>query len=73
MSSGCGVCKACHSGRYHICELGGMNSTIGIYQDGGWAQYCKVPDTQIFVLPDEITFQQGMIYVHIQLDVLLNC
>ncbi|XP_077290005.1 D-altritol 5-dehydrogenase-like [Arctopsyche grandis] len=58
-NSGCGVCRSCHSGRYHLCEFGGIHTTVGIWADGGWAQFCRVPDTQVFSLPDEISFCQG--------------
>ncbi|KOB77470.1 Zinc-containing alcohol dehydrogenase, partial [Operophtera brumata] len=33
----------CRKGKYHYCLTGGINSTIGIWRDGGWAQYCCVP------------------------------
>jgi len=58
-NSGCGVCQACHKGNYHLCDVGGINNTVGIWRDGGWAKFCRVPDTQVFLMPDTITPMQG--------------
>lgn len=57
--SGCNVCKFCHSGNPHYCKDGGINNTIGIYRNGGWAEYVLAPDYQVHRLPDKITFEQG--------------
>ncbi|XP_026734464.1 D-arabinitol dehydrogenase 1-like [Trichoplusia ni] len=55
----CNLCDFCHNGNYQYCLTAGINSTIGIWKDGGWAQYVVVPQQQIFVLPDEITTEQA--------------
>lgn len=60
MTRSCNLCDFCHNGNYQYCLTAGINSTIGIWKDGGWAQYVVVPQQQIFVLPDEITTEQGM-------------
>jgi NADPH:quinone reductase-like Zn-dependent oxidoreductase len=39
--------------------LGGISSTIGIWKDGGWAQYCKLAAEQVHKVPDHITLEQG--------------
>lgn len=57
--SGCNVCKFCHSGNPHYCKEGGINNTIGIYRNGGWAEYVLAPDYQVHRVPDKVTFQQG--------------
>lgn len=46
-NSGCDKCDHCHNGNYHYCELGGINTTIGIYRNGGWATHALVPETQV--------------------------
>ncbi|XP_047097424.1 D-arabinitol dehydrogenase 1-like [Schistocerca piceifrons] len=58
-NSGCNTCGPCSGGQYHYCSAGGINSTIGIYCNGGWAQYCTAPDTQVYKLPDNIALEQG--------------
>ncbi|XP_025073226.1 LOW QUALITY PROTEIN: D-arabinitol dehydrogenase 1-like [Pogonomyrmex barbatus] len=44
---------------YHFCKRGGLNSTIGIYRDGGWATHALVPETQVYLIPDEIEMRQA--------------
>jgi len=49
----CGFCTFCRMGLTSQCvEI--KNSSIGVMQNGGYAQYCCVPERQCFVLPDEI-------------------
>ncbi|XP_069684539.1 uncharacterized protein [Periplaneta americana] len=58
-NSGCLTCDACHNGNYHYCTGGGIDKINGIYQDGGWAEYCLVPADQVHKLPDNITLEQA--------------
>ncbi|KDR20240.1 D-arabinitol dehydrogenase 1-like [Zootermopsis nevadensis] len=58
-NSGCYRCEFCHGGKYHYCKVGGINNTVGIWNDGGWAQYCKVAAEQVHKLPDNITLEQA--------------
>lgn len=58
-NNGCSVCNVCTSGRYNQCQTSAINNTVGIFRDGGWAQYCIVPKEQVYRLPQGITFQQG--------------
>lgn len=59
---GCNSCTYCTSGNYHQCPIEGMHTAIGIFHNGGWAQFCKVPAKQVHRIPDTMTFQQGMWY-----------
>jgi 2-desacetyl-2-hydroxyethyl bacteriochlorophyllide A dehydrogenase len=54
----CGQCAYCARGREQFCTTGSM---IGKYQDGGYAEYIRVPGRNAFPLPDEIPFEQGAI------------
>jgi D-arabinitol dehydrogenase (NADP+) len=36
----CGACEFCHHGQVHFCL---NNKPIGVFRNGGWAQYCAVP------------------------------
>jgi len=58
-NSGCRCCHFCHSGQPHFCKAGGINNTIGIFQDGGWANYAKAPVNQVHKLPDTISPEQA--------------
>ncbi|CAH0761901.1 unnamed protein product [Diatraea saccharalis] len=55
----CLLCDYCRKGNYQYCLTAGINSTVGIWRDGGWAQYCKVPQDQVYALPDGITTEQA--------------
>lgn len=46
-NNGCNNCDFCHRGTYHYCKKGGLNSTIGIFRNGGWATHAIVPDNQV--------------------------
>jgi D-arabinose 1-dehydrogenase-like Zn-dependent alcohol dehydrogenase len=54
----CGSCDFCRRGHEQFCANGQM---IGKHRDGGYAEFIKVPARNIFVLPDEIPFEQGAI------------
>lgn len=49
-NSGCNKCNYCRDGRYHFCDNGGINNTIGIFRDGGWATHVLVPESQVLLL-----------------------
>lgn len=52
----CGSCRYCKSGIGHFCEnmIG-----IGTTQDGGFAEYCLVPASQVYKLADTVSFEEG--------------
>jgi 2-desacetyl-2-hydroxyethyl bacteriochlorophyllide A dehydrogenase len=54
----CGECNYCHRGSEQFCRSGSM---IGKYRDGGYAEYICIPARSVFVLPDEVPFEQGAI------------
>lgn len=54
---GCGRCAMCRSGKDYICPdflVIGKN-----WGDGGFAEYVKVPAANVFILPDELSFDEG--------------
>ncbi|VVC99853.1 unnamed protein product [Leptidea sinapis] len=55
----CNLCNFCRGGNYQYCLRAGINSTIGIWNDGGWAQYVRCPQDQVYALPDGITTEQA--------------
>ena len=54
----CGDCAYCNEGSEQFCTTGEM---IGKYRDGGYAEFICVPARSVFVLPEEIPFDQGAI------------
>ena len=48
----CGKCKYCKTGRYFLCE---EHAEIGMTIDGGFAEYCVVPDTNLVKLPEGLS------------------
>ena len=54
----CGHCDFCRRGGEQFCVEGQM---IGKHRDGGYAEFIKVPVRNVFVLPDEISFEHGAI------------
>ncbi|KAF7280567.1 hypothetical protein GWI33_005766 [Rhynchophorus ferrugineus] len=58
-NEGCRCCDHCHSGNIHFCDVGGINSTIGIHRNGGWASYALVPQHSIQKLPETVNLEQG--------------
>ena len=52
----CGKCDACRRGDGHFCSsMVGIGTTV----NGGFAQYCAVPESQVFHLADSTSFLQG--------------
>lgn len=49
----CGFCSFCRMGLTSQC-VDIKTSALGVMRDGGYADYCLVPEKQCFVLPDEI-------------------
>lgn len=54
----CGHCRYCDRGNEQFCISGKM---IGKYTDGGYAEYIRIPERSLFLLPEEIPFEQGAI------------
>jgi NADPH:quinone reductase-like Zn-dependent oxidoreductase len=52
----CGRCRACLSGRDNECP---SYTVLGYMNDGGYAQYVKVPAANLIALPDGIDFVHG--------------
>ena len=53
---GCGHCEFCRKGDWIFCH--GVR-ILGFSMHGGDAEYLAVPDRNCFLLPDEVTFEQG--------------
>jgi threonine dehydrogenase-like Zn-dependent dehydrogenase len=49
----CGVCEFCRSGFSSQCDWL-KDKSIGIFQDGGYAEYCVLPENACYKVPDAI-------------------
>ena len=49
----CGLCEACRMGRSSQCDWL-KDKSVGIFQNGGYAEYCVVPESACYKLPAEI-------------------
>jgi len=58
-NEGCRCCDFCHLGNPHYCNIGGIQNTIGIHRDGGWATYALVPKNVVQILPESISLEQA--------------
>ncbi|EFA08454.1 D-arabinitol dehydrogenase 1-like Protein [Tribolium castaneum] len=44
-----------------VVEVGCGTNTIGIFKDGGWAQYVLCPEEQVHKLPQNLTLEQAVL------------
>lgn len=52
----CGECYYCKSGIGHYCEnMGGIGTVV----NGGFAQYCAVPQSQVYKIADSTTYERA--------------
>ena len=52
----CGVCDFCRGGIGHFCEsMVGIGTTV----NGGFAEYCVVPESQVFRFSERISFSEA--------------
>lgn len=49
----CNICRSCRMGRKQNCE---NLFALGVNVDGGFAQYCKCKNTQVYKINDDISF-----------------
>ena len=54
----CGMCDHCREGDYLFCSRMKAVGTI-VAQDGGYAEYAVMPERHVFMLPDNVSFEQG--------------
>jgi threonine dehydrogenase-like Zn-dependent dehydrogenase len=52
----CGTCGPCRDGRSNICET---LKTMGFDCDGAYAEYARVPEFNLYPLPENVRFDQA--------------
>lgn len=52
----CGACKECTAGRYALCS---RLEHIGVARSGGFAELCRAPSENLYLLPPEVSDDEG--------------
>lgn len=60
---GCGICDSCIRGNGHLCP---EYKALGINLDGGFAEYCVIPETavragNVSILEENVSFEEGAV------------
>ena len=55
-NSYCGKCRSCRTGKKQLCEA---LYAVGVNWNGGFAEYCAVPETQCYLLSPDIPLRYG--------------
>lgn len=60
---GCGICRNCKVGKYTAClnygDFDMDHQHHGFTVDGGYAQYCTIPEGNLHHLPENLSLQEG--------------
>ena len=51
-NSNCHRCRFCAEGQPNYCINGGGRTGVGLFRNGGWADFCVVPSAQVHLLPE---------------------
>ena len=54
----CGHCYACRIGRPNVCQ---HLAVRGVHIDGGYREYIAVPDTDCYLLPDDLRYEDAVL------------
>ena len=54
----CGKCWACRHGRPNVCQ---HLAVRGVHIDGGYREYMAVPDTDCYLLPDTLRYEDAVL------------
>lgn len=52
----CGTCYLCQMGKFHLCKEGGL---MGRESQGSYAEFAAVPESRVYPLPENISFENG--------------
>ena len=55
---GCGRCSYCHQGKRNVCKT---PTVIGLHRQGALAEYISLPSDLVFSLPDELSYDEGVL------------
>jgi 2-desacetyl-2-hydroxyethyl bacteriochlorophyllide A dehydrogenase len=52
----CQTCAYCRAGREHLCQ---NLSSMGVHRDGADAEYCLSPASNVYRIPDSLSFEEA--------------
>jgi NADPH:quinone reductase-like Zn-dependent oxidoreductase len=52
----CGLCAECQAGDDNLCR---RYTVLGFLVDGGCAEYVRIPDTNLFPMPDTLSYEEA--------------
>lgn len=55
----CGACHYCRNAKKHFCEYW---AAIGLSRDGGFAEYCVIPQSAAYIMPDKLPFKNAAFF-----------
>lgn len=55
----CGICRNCRAGKRHFCR---QTTGIGIHTDGAFAEYVKVPESNLYKIPESISDEEAAVF-----------
>lgn len=55
-NTNCGRCSFSQKGQPHL-----VQQVDGIWHNGGWSQYCRVPAETVYSVPPQITLRQAVL------------
>lgn len=55
---GCGTCLYCKQGKRNLCK---SPTIIGLHIQGALAQYMKIPSELVYLLPSELSYDEGVL------------
>lgn len=58
--SQCNICHYCTRRQPNYCINGGIETSVGFGKNGGWANYCKVPEALVHKIPVTMTLQKAV-------------
>ncbi|KAK4878657.1 hypothetical protein RN001_011163 [Aquatica leii] len=57
----CQICNFCRAGTPHLCRHCRIDNALGVYLDGGWAEYIVVPQEQVYKLEENFALELGVL------------
>ncbi|WP_028278442.1 L-threonine 3-dehydrogenase [Arthrobacter sp. H5] len=55
----CGMCRNCRAGRRHVCI---RTSSVGVNRDGAFADFVVIPESNVWVHPDNLDPDVGVLF-----------
>ena len=59
-NNSCNVCRYCRLGQPHFCVKGRTETVIGIFKNGGWANYCRISSSLVYKLSVNFPLRNGI-------------